>query len=842
MILGNPIKTQINELKISGIIGRGSIKAKLFICLIPPIVLILLATGFISYHFSSRFIRSGLERAAQAQAIALAGKVESIFEICRRDLQHIAQENPTIDRLADYLRNFNKYSEIQYRELAYISQTNEPPAYFVATNDQVVQIPTRSIENIHPNPFAYYDSIKAAGPGNVWTSPALRAQYPIPASDNPNQILICNVIYLGTWVRGENGRSNGYFLLSIDVKSLRNMISKYVSEWLPLWADSHNMDPFYSFLFDADGWILFESGRPSNPGADLSTDRARSGYIGTLGKPELPSGFKPADRYRNYWEMVRRIREDKYGIAYPDIQSEKVGPVQDHFLAFAPIHITEQKSVNPVIYAGTAVANDTHLTESAGFKQVDVIFIITLATIFLISLLILVLGYMVTRPLTVLAQKVNAMHQSGRIEPLALRFSDKELAVLSASINNLIDTVNVQGKDIQSRDQEKDTAALKDQTPLADDDPALIQPPEIIEIPGLLGTGPKIEKLRMEILKAAQTDVDVLIIGETGTGKQLAAEAIHLHGARANKPFVSINCGELDENLLIDTLFGHVRGAFTEARTDRRGAFAEAGGGILFLDEIQTASGTVQQALLRAISQRRIKPLGSDKEIPVDVRLIVATNADLKAMIDQGKFRQDLYYRLKVITVYTPALREHPESIPILVGHYFRQAKRVARKHHLALTRGVLEKLKRYEWPGNIRELMNCIMRAVVMSEGPLIRAEDILLEGEQTQAAYPRTAGVDTALAAPAPPAPGADAAPLPPDVTLNKRQAAAWPRIVRKGSVARSEYQQWVGGKLSSRMAIYDLQGLVQKGLLDKTGQGPATCYVVNKNPGGHPGKEGV
>jgi two-component system response regulator HydG len=154
----------------------------------------------------------------------------------------------------------------------------------------------------------------------------------------------------------------------------------------------------------------------------------------------------------------------------------------------------------------------------------------------------------------------------------------------------------------------------------------------------------------------------------------------------------------------------------------------------------------------------------------------------------------------------------------------------------------VLEKLKRYEWPGNIRELMNCIMRAVVMSEGPLIRAEDILLEGEQTQAAYPRTAGVDTALAAPAPPAPGADAAPLPPDVTLNKRQAAAWPRIVRKGSVARSEYQQWVGGKLSSRMAIYDLQGLVQKGLLDKTGQGPATCYVVNKNPGGHPGKEGV
>jgi transcriptional regulator with AAA-type ATPase domain len=842
MVLGNLLKAKADELKISSIVGRGSIKTKLFICLIPPIILILVATGVISYHFSSSFIRNGLERAAQAQAIALAGKVESTFEICRRDLQHIAQENPTIDKLPDYLRNFNKYGEIKYRELAYISQTNDPHAYFVAVNNQVVKISASSIEKIHPNPFAYYDTIKAAGAGNIWMSAALRAQYPIPANDNPNQILICNVIYLGTWVGGESGRSNGYFLLSIDVKSLRDMISKYVSEGLPLWADSRNTDQLYSFLFDTDGWIMFESGRASSPGADLTTDRARSGYIGTLGKPELPSGFKPAERYSKFWEMVKSIREDKSGIVYPDIQVEKVGPVQDHFLAFAPIHIAGQKNGKPMVYAGTAIANDTRLTESAGFKQVDVMFIITLATIFLISVLILVLGYMVTRPLTVLAQKVNAMHQSGRIEPLALRFSDKELAVLSASINNLIDTVNVQGKDIQSRDQEKDAAALKDQTPLADDDPVLIQPPEIIEIPGLLGTGPKIEKLRMEILKAAQTDVDVLIIGETGTGKQLTAEAIHLLGVRADKPFVSINCGELDENLLIDTLFGHVRGAFTEAKTDRRGAFAEAGSGILFLDEIQTASGLVQQALLRAISQRCIKPLGSDKETPVDVRLIVATNADLKSMMDQGKFRQDLYYRLKVITVYPPALREHPESIPILVGHYFRQAKRVARKHHLSLTRGALEKLKRYEWPGNIRELMNCIMRAVVMSEGPLIRTEDVLLEGEQAESAYPRAAGVHAALAAPAPPTPGADAASLPHGVTLNKRQAAAWPHIARKGSVTRSEYQERAGGKLSSRMAIYDLQGLVQKGLLDKTGQGPATCYVVSKNPGGHPGKEGV
>jgi DNA-binding NtrC family response regulator len=803
----------------------------------------LLATGFISYHFSSRFIRIGFERAAQSQAIALAGKVESIFEICRRDLQHIAQENSDSDKLAGYLRNLNANGAIQYRELAYISQTNRTHAYLVAANDQVFNIPGPSIEKIHPNPYAYYDSIKAADHGAVWISPALRVQYPIPGNENPNQIMISNVIYLGMRISSENERGSGYLLLSIDVQSLRDTISKYVSEWLPLWADSRNAGELYSFFFDKEGWILFESGRVSSPTADLSTDRARSGYIGTLGKPELPSGFKPADRYRNYWEMVRSVREDKYGLAYPDNQENHTGPVNEHFLAFAPVHITGQKGHPTLIYGGAAVTNDTHLTESAGFKQVDVMFIITLATIFLISLLILVLGHMITRPLRFLSRRVNAMQQSGKIEPLELEFSDRELSVLSASINNLIATVNLQMTDIQSRDAEMDAAAVKDRTPVADEDPLLIQLPEPIEIPGLLGTGLRIEKLRMEILKAAQADVDVLIIGETGTGKQLAAEAIHCLSGRANKPFVSINCGELDENLLLDTLFGHVRGAFTEAKADRRGAFAEADGGILFLDEIQTASGLVQQALLRAIAQRRIKPLGSDKETQVDVRLIAATNADLKALIDQGRFRQDLYYRLKVITIYALPLREHPESIPILVGHYFRQAKRVARKHNLALTRGVIEKLKRYDWPGNIRELMNCIMRAVVMAEGPLILAEDILLEGEQPDSSYPAAAATGAIPQTPPPaPAPGEDERALPPDFALNKRQAAAWPRIASKRSVTRSEYQEMVGSGLSSRTAIYDLQDLVRKGLLNKVGLGPATSYVVNTDPEMPPAEGGA
>ena len=171
----------------------------------------------------------------------------------------------------------------------------------------------------------------------------------------------------------------------------------------------------------------------------------------------------------------------------------------------------------------------------------------------------------------------------------------------------------------------------------------------------------------------------------------------------------------MDENLLLDTLFGHVKGAFTEARTDRKGAFLEADGGILFLDEIQTATPKVQQALLRAISMRRIRPLGSDKETTVNVRLIAATNVDLRQCIAKGQFREDLYFRLKVISVATPPLRLHKMSISILVHHFLKEAAGTTTKTGLGLSRGALAKLTGYDWPGNIRELKHCILRAAIM-------------------------------------------------------------------------------------------------------------------------------
>ena len=221
----------------------------------------------------------------------------------------------------------------------------------------------------------------------------------------------------------------------------------------------------------------------------------------------------------------------------------------------------------------------------------------------------------------------------------------------------------------------------------------------------------------------------MLITGETGTGKQLTSEAIHHNSSRRNEPFITINCGALDENLLLDALFGHVSGAFSDAKTDRKGAFLAANKGTLFLDEIGNASPKVQQALLRTLSAQKVKPLGSDTEIGIDVRLISATNEDLKSLIDRGIFREDLYYRLKVISITTPPLREHKEDIPALVDCFIKDASNKMNKENIGLSRGALDRLKNYNWPGNVRELKNCITRAVAMVESDVIQTEDIRLE-----------------------------------------------------------------------------------------------------------------
>jgi DNA-binding NtrC family response regulator len=214
----------------------------------------------------------------------------------------------------------------------------------------------------------------------------------------------------------------------------------------------------------------------------------------------------------------------------------------------------------------------------------------------------------------------------------------------------------------------------------------------------------------------APTDSTVLITGESGTGKEVLARYLHERSERAQGPFVSINCGALPENLLESELFGHVKGSFTGAVRDKQGLFVAAKGGTFFLDEVGEMSPAIQVKLLRAIQEREVAPVGATETIPVDVRIIAATNRDLEEEIRRGGFRSDLYYRLNVITVHLPPLRDRPEDVPLLAEHFLQRFAKGRGHTPPRLAPDAMEALQRYDWPGNVRELENALERAAVLS------------------------------------------------------------------------------------------------------------------------------
>jgi DNA-binding NtrC family response regulator len=232
----------------------------------------------------------------------------------------------------------------------------------------------------------------------------------------------------------------------------------------------------------------------------------------------------------------------------------------------------------------------------------------------------------------------------------------------------------------------------------------------------LLGRAPSMRRLYETIAKVARADVTVLVTGESGTGKELVARAIHFEGARASGPFVPVNCGALVDSLLESELFGHVRGAFTGADQAKRGLFVAASGGTLFLDEIGELPLELQPKLLRALQEGEIKPVGGVDPIKVDVRVVAATNRDLGQAVADGRFREDLYYRLNVISIEVPPLRERREDIPLLAEHFAERAAHRARRARPAIREDALEYLAAQPWPGNVRELENAVERAVVLA------------------------------------------------------------------------------------------------------------------------------
>jgi transcriptional regulator with PAS, ATPase and Fis domain len=375
------------------------------------------------------------------------------------------------------------------------------------------------------------------------------------------------------------------------------------------------------------------------------------------------------------------------------------------------------------IIGGVAFVDRSRLPLFAGYKQIDVIFLITIASILIICILIFFVSRAITKPILELATAVNQIKDLNDIRPVNIRCHDYETSVLQESINHLLQTIDTQIKEIEKKDKQILRASLMERVYL---ETQSARPDKDDLMPEIIGVSHAISLVKEEAKRASMVEADVLLVGETGTGKQLLAEAIHRLSPRKNGPFVSINCGALDENLLLDALFGHVKGAFSEAKTDRKGAFLSADGGTLFLDEIGTASLKVQQALLRAISTRKVRQLGSDEERDVNVRLIAATNQDLKRLVEEGRFREDLYYRLNVISIHVPPLRERKEDIPLLVEHFIEKYNVESGKRVEGISEEALEILMEHDWPGNVRELRNAVERLMIMVSKDVVEISDI--------------------------------------------------------------------------------------------------------------------
>ena len=241
----------------------------------------------------------------------------------------------------------------------------------------------------------------------------------------------------------------------------------------------------------------------------------------------------------------------------------------------------------------------------------------------------------------------------------------------------------------------------------------------------ILGATPAMREIFAAVARVSKTDATVLIQGESGTGKELLAKAIHSNSPRKSRPFVAINCGAIPETLLESELFGHEKGAYTGAHIQRKGRFELADGGTLFLDEIAEMSVPLQVKLLRFLQERQIERVGGREMIRVDVRVIAATNKDLRSELQAGRFREDLYYRLSVVNLTVPPLRDRGEDL-ILIANAFLRRRAQEQRRKLRLSSGALEAMARYRWPGNIRELENAVQRAVIMAQGKLIEAADL--------------------------------------------------------------------------------------------------------------------
>lgn len=856
------MKLKLYQEELPGFLAAGSfrslrIRTKLWLTLVPTVLAILAVTGYATHWFARQFLQEAVRRTVLLQTLAVAHEYEMFMARCREDVQWLAQGPWTEEGLREQWARFRAARGWGYAEVGFMDKSGSRRVVLAAANEGVESVllePGTSLwdgmETIHG--WSEGPSKADAGP---WISSVVHVGYR-SMDGAPFYGKATHVVRFVTRVwSGAGEGDDGFVFLAVDARQWRDVLSLYNSPRSPLFGFVRSPELRYLYFVDPQGWILFQSENTLNSGKGLTTETARSDLSGTYGRPGLPFAFRPNVDHQDYWWIVGDIREMKSGVLVRQVPPAPDSKVDRVYIGYAPIVFSRGSSAEgDALYGAVVFVDRSRLITMAGYRQVDVIFIIGLFSAALVVFLVWGVSRIITRPLVRLAAAVNAVQETGRLEPIEIPDKDLDTAMLKEAVNGLIQRIREQMAALEMQDRQLREMIMRERISLEEESDVLRLEQKALPEPlaRLVGQSQAMQKFREFVIRAASAEADVLIVGETGTGKQLAAEAIHALSRRASMPFVAINCGALDENLLLDALFGHVKGAFSEAKSDRKGAFLAADGGTLFLDEIGTASAKVQQALLRVIAERKVRPLGSDTEVPVDVRLVAATNVDLWDLTRRGLFREDLYYRLHVLTLHTPPLRERREDIPLLAAHFLSLAGRKLHRRSISLTQGALEALMAHSWPGNVRELENRLTRAVAMAEGTLIHASDLDLHRDSLddgansmgslqdpsngweKAASQEARGLNGArlaeeeqgVSAATTPSKGKEPAPM---VEINERQSQALRMLLERGHLTRAEYQEALGGGIAPRTALSDLQDLVAKGLLKKTGRGPATRYKL-------------
>ncbi|NLZ17091.1 MAG: sigma 54-interacting transcriptional regulator [Desulfobulbaceae bacterium] len=641
-----------------------------------------------------------------------------------------------------------------------------------------------------------------------------------------------HVIRLTAPIFNAKNEYRGQLVLSVNLLGVRNIISLHTSPQSPLYLFPQDNNRKQSFVFDPAGWLLFESESVQEQQKPLAVDKLRVGLLGDVGRPGFKEAFRPAYDYKLYWTLVTEVQSGKSGqLQTSGFFTEPQKKEQSLFLSYAPI-IFQGNGASKII-GGIGCFDSSTVLYQVNNAIIKTLYLLFLVSIFIFAVLLYFIGRRITRSVNDLSRSIEEKIQTDDHKPFDFYSSYSELNQFPRAINILLHQLYIARRDVLQHQEVDESERLRQIVSLekkieanSELDQELLRSP----LHGIVGGSPAIAQLRQQIHKAAGVLADVLIIGETGTGKELTAGAIHALGYRAKGPFISISCGALDENLLMDALFGHVKGAHSEAQSDRKGAFLAASGGTLLLDEIGNASTRVQQALLRALSVRRIIPLGSDQEVAFDARIIAATNVDLLQTASDSTFREDLYYRLAVITINTPPLRNRMEDLPVLIRYFLEKETEQPQGTAIAVSRGAYEKMLRHDWPGNVRELKNCITRSLAFVDGNVLLAEHILfneLVFDASDAAVPTAK--KPGLSQPSGQKNDENTRQELDLEGLNERQQAVWPLIVRKGSISRGEYQEALENSISVRTAQYDLYDLVSRGVLVKSGRGPSCRYTL-------------